>query len=267
MSIQCEIFRVAEEQSFRTSLRRMIPLLLCGTLSFMLLSTSACRAFTPGATTPEPTPEPETALERLEPEAAPEAEEISELEVAVDPEAERRAEGPTIRPGIRINVAVEVARSLETKADSVRVNLDGEAPLPLVGEVHLAGLTLREAEAVLADAYSEYYRNPTVRIDFSGEGSDATSPWGYVTVLGQVRNPGRVNLPPTQDLTVTRAIQLAGGLDRSARDRSVRITRATENGERETLRVNLRQVGAEGTQHEDVLLRNGDVVFVPETWF
>lgn len=179
----------------------------------------------------------------------------------------RQGAAPVIRPGIRINVAVEVEQAIQTRVENVRIAPDGAAPLPLVGEVALAGLTLRQAEQRLSMAYAEYYVNPTVHIDFAPESGDATSPWGYVTVLGQVRNPGRVNLPPTQDLTVTRAIQLAGGLDRSARDRAVRITRWTDDGVQETMRVNLRKVGAGGMRGEDILLKNADVVFVPETLF
>ena len=210
-----------------------------GAVALLLFFAGGCRSSQPELATPEPAP---TQLEH-------------------------RVERPIIRPGIRINVVVEVARSIENRADNVRVNVEGNVPLPLVGEVHVAGLTLREAERVLAEAYSTYYRNPTVRVDFGAESNDATSPWGYVTVLGEVRNPGRVNLPPTLDLTLTRAIQLAGGLGRSARVRSVRITRWTEAGTRETLRVNLRRLGTDGARHEDIVLRNGDVVFVPETWF
>ena len=179
----------------------------------------------------------------------------------------RQGAAPVIRPGIRINVAVEVEQAIQTRVENVRIASDGSAPLPLIGEVSLEGLSLRQAEQRLSMAYAEYYVNPTVHIDFAPETGDATSPWGYVTVLGQVRNPGRVNLPPTQDLTVTRAIQLAGGLDRSARDRAVRITRWTDDGVQETMRVNLRKVGAGGTHGEDVLLKNADVVFVPETLF
>lgn len=176
-------------------------------------------------------------------------------------------EAPRIRPGIRINVTVEVARSVQTRAENVRVSQNGEVALPLVGDVQVDGMTLREAENVLIEAYAAYYVDPSVRADFVAESGDASSPWGYVTVLGQVRNPGRVNLPPTRDLTVTRAIQLAGGLGNSARERSVRISRWNADGQRDEMRINLRKVGARGARHEDVLLRDGDVVFVPETFF
>lgn len=174
---------------------------------------------------------------------------------------------PAIRAGIRVNVTVEVEQTVQTRAENVRVSPEGTIGLPLVGDVQVEGLTLREAESALVDKYAEYYVQPMVRVDFVAERGDDTSPWGYVTVLGQVRNPGRVNLPPARDITVTRAIQLAGGLGPSARQRSVRISRWHTNGERQDFRVNLRKVGSRGARHEDVLLKAGDVVFIPETFF
>jgi len=185
----------------------------------------------------------------------------------VEPPAPAASQAPFARPGIKFNVTVEVEQSIQTRAENVRVSPDGDLGLPLVGDVRVDGMTLRQMEAVLEREYAEFYVRPSVRVDFAEERGDATSPWGYVTVLGQVRNPGRVNLPPTRDLTVTRAIQLAGGLGTSARQRSVRVTRVAEHGGRENIRVNLRKVGARGAKEEDLVLKAGDVVFVPETFF
>lgn len=178
-------------------------------------------------------------------------------------------EVPRLRPGMRIHVQVHVAEVLQSRADNVRVSHEGDIALPLVGTVQVKGMTLRQAESMLTEKYRVFYVDPVVRMDFVLDGvTDATSPWGYVTVLGQVKNPGRVNLPPTRDLTVTRAIQLAGGLSTSARQRAVRVTRYGPDGDKpEVLKVNLRKVGAPGARDEDLLLKDGDVVFVPETLF
>ncbi len=176
---------------------------------------------------------------------------------------------PQLRPGMRVHVHVFVSEVLQSRADHVRVSHDGDVALPLVGNIQVQGMTLKQAESILTEQYREFYVDPVVRMDFVIEGvTDATSPWGYVTVLGQVKNPGRVNLPPTRDLTVTRAIQLAGGLSTSARQRAVRITRYQADSDKpEVIKVNLRKVGSRGARHEDLLLKDGDVVFVPETWF
>jgi len=98
-------------------------------------------------------------------------------------------------------------------------------------------------------------------------GPDAISPWGQVTVLGRVKQPGRVNIPPTKDLTVSAAIQNAGGLDSSAKDSAIRVTRRLDDGTYQTMDVDLRAVGARGARANDLILRDGDVVFVPQMMF
>lgn len=94
-------------------------------------------------------------------------------------------------------------------------------------------------------------------------GDSAVSPWGYVTVLGRVKKPGQVNVPPTRELTVSRAIQLAGGLDTSARSNAIRVTR-TRGSAAEQFEVDLDRIGALGQTKDDVRLLPGDVVYVPE---
>ena len=110
--------------------------------------------------------------------------------------------------------------------------------------------------------------DPQVVVEFvKDQDSDLVSPWGYVTVLGRVKNPGRVSIPPTQDLTVSGAIQKAGGLDTSAKDTSIRVTRQLPEGRTKQFDVDLRKVGSTGQVREDLILTPGDVVFVPEMMF
>ncbi len=174
---------------------------------------------------------------------------------------------PLLRPGVRLNVEVFVADTIQTRAENVRISADGEITLPLIGTANVRDLTVRQAETLLNERYREYYVHPEIRIDFVYDDRGAASPWGHVTVLGQVRNPGRVNLPPSGDLTVTHAIQQAGGLAPGARTRSIRVTRRDADDRRETIRVNLRKVGTGRERHEDLRLKANDVVYVPETFF
>jgi len=173
-----------------------------------------------------------------------------------------------VGPGLVVRVSVTVAGTTEIEGLTKRVSASGQIRLPLVGNVHVSGLTLDELSRRLTDLYSEYLIDPQVDIEFAkDENSDQVSPWGYVTVLGRVKNPGRVNIPPTRDLTVSGAIQLAGGLDTSARDSAVRLTRQDSNGKVLKFFVNLKKVGEQGDVEEDLRLLPGDVVYVPEMIF
>ncbi len=172
--------------------------------------------------------------------------------------------GALLRPGLTVNVQVLVTGQKEIDEKNRRISEAGSITLPLVGEIRLAGLTVAEAQDQLRTSYDRVFVAPQVIVECQMEAGDsAVSPWGYVTVLGRVKKPGQVNVPPTRELTVSRAIQLAGGLDTSARSNAIRVTR-TRGSAAEQFEVDLDRIGALGQTKDDVRLLPGDVVYVPE---
>lgn len=187
--------------------------------------------------------------------------------VAVAPITGRRQES-ILRPGLPLSVKVLVAGRAEVESAGIRISDRGSIVLPLVGAVPVSHLNLDELHDDLTTRYRRFFVDPQVIVDFARDGtSDGISPWGYVTVLGRVRNPGRVMIPATRDLTVSGAIQRAGGFDTSARVNAIRVTRRISEDETETRVINLIAVGADGRLEDDVLLIMDDVVFVPEARF
>lgn len=169
-----------------------------------------------------------------------------------------------LRAGVLFSLNVEVGGENELEAEDLRVCENGEVVLPIIGTVKLGGLTLADVSDLLTTLYSPYYiEKPIVRIQFSMVETGASSPWGYVTVLGRVRKPGHVNLPPTRDMTVSSAIQGADGFDTSANVTAIRITRTGKDQTKTKIKVNINRIGEDG----DVRLRAGDVVYVPERVF
>jgi polysaccharide export outer membrane protein len=87
---------------------------------------------------------------------------------------------------------------------TLRVSSSGVITLPLVGTLSVAGLTGQQIEQMIAAAYGEkYLQNPQVSVyikEFTVR---------RVTVEGAVAKPGIY--PVTGDLTLLRAIALAGG--------------------------------------------------------
>ncbi|HOU21158.1 MAG TPA: polysaccharide export protein, partial [Kiritimatiellia bacterium] len=73
--------------------------------------------------------------------------------------------------------------------------------------------------------------------------------------------------PPTRDLTVSGAIQKAGGVATSAKLNAILISRPLPDGTIETRTVNLNAVGKSGRLEEDIILEADDVVYVPESMF
>jgi protein involved in polysaccharide export with SLBB domain len=180
------------------------------------------------------------------------------------PDASNAVSGAELRPGLTMNVQVLVTGQKEVDEKNRRISESGLITLPYVGDVHVAGVTVAEAQAVLRAAYGRFFVDPQVIVECLMESGDtAVSPWGHVTVLGRVKKPGHVNMPPTRELTVSRAIQLAGGLDTSARSNAIRVTRTRGDGT-EHFEVNLDRIGARGKSNDDIQLVPGDAVYVPE---
>jgi len=187
----------------------------------------------------------------------------------IETAADIGADHARLRAGLTVQIKVLVLGKAEVDEENRRVSDGGSLVLPLIGNVHVSGMNLPELNRELTKRYSDYFLKPQVVVDYVMEtGEEAISPWGYVTVLGKVKQPGRVNIPPTRDLTVSTAIQRVGGFDTSAKDSEIRVTRLNERGEPEIVTVNLRDLGSKRVREQnDVILQPGDVVQVPEKFF
>ena len=177
-------------------------------------------------------------------------------------------DGPKVRPGVAL--AISVTAQGQTGQDSKQyfVDADGCIAMPLVGQIKCDGLTLTGLQQKIAAAYKEYYLDPAVTATFIYQaGQNMVSPWGTVTVLGEVVRPGPVDVPSTMDLRLTRALQLAGGMTAIADKHRVQVTRCDKDGKQTKTQVDLVEIGEEGRPDKDMLLKAGDVIFVRMSWY
>ena len=177
-------------------------------------------------------------------------------------------DGPRIRPGIRLLIQVGVPSAPPAKME-VLVDQNGDITLPLLLQepVSCDGLTLQSLTDKLKAKYKTYYKDPIVTVTFAPYDGKGVSPWGTVTVLGEVNRPGPVNMPATMDLTGTKVLQEAGGCKQIADKTAIRVTRCDKDGNQTRTYVNLNEIGKDGRIDKDMTLRAGDVVWVPETWY
>ena len=177
-------------------------------------------------------------------------------------------DGPRIRPGIALIVQVGTVAAPPSTME-VLVDQSGRITLPLLLQEPVAcdGLTLEALKQKLVKAYSKYYRQPMITVTFAPYDGKGVSPWGTVTVLGEVANPGPVNMPATMDLTVTKVLQAAGGCKQFADKTAILVTRCDKDGRQTRTKVDIDEIGKGGRIDKDMSLRAGDVVWVPETWY
>jgi len=86
-----------------------------------------------------------------------------------------------------------------------------------------------------------------------------------IYVMGQVGNPGALDVKRSMIPTLLRAIAQAGGFGERAAKGGVIIKRIKEDGSEERIKVNVKDI-IKGKK-EDIQLEEGDVVIVPETIF
>ncbi|MDD2455332.1 MAG: polysaccharide biosynthesis/export family protein, partial [Kiritimatiellae bacterium] len=169
---------------------------------------------------------------------------------------------------LTLRVAVTAAGAQAVSDMTTEVNANGEILLPLIGAVKCEGLTVIELQEKIKEACKDYFIEPQVTVGFVySENAGMKSPWGSVLMMGEIARPGPVNMPSTRDLTVTRAVMLAGGATALANKRKVRVTRREKDGSVKRFIVDIEKIGKDGRSDLDIALKPGDVVWIPESWY
>ena len=139
-----------------------------------------------------------------------------------------------------------------------RIAGDGSVQFPLIGEVKIGGLTLRDAREVIRRRYNaDYLVEPQVYLNVVSYAQRK------FTILGQVNTPGTYVMPGGEHLGLMEAIGMAGGFTRIADKNSVSVKR-TARGADETFKVNTKKLTTQ--QGKTFEMQPGDVVTVGETW-
>ncbi|MER3434606.1 MAG: sugar ABC transporter substrate-binding protein [Leptolyngbya sp. ERB_1_1] len=141
-----------------------------------------------------------------------------------------------------------------------QVMSDGAISLPLAGSVSVQGLTTRQASNTIARRYSEYLTRPVITVSL------LTARPIQVAVSGEVSRPGTYTtvLNDTGIPTLSRMIQMAGGIKQSADLKQVEVIRRRPGGGgTQAFKVDLGRLLKGGDLSQDVQLRDGDSVVVP----
>jgi len=127
-----------------------------------------------------------------------------------------------------------------------RVGSDGAIAFPLVGDIRVEGLTLRQAEEAIKEKLRQgYLKKPSVSIEVS-----ESRPF---YILGEVRRPGSYNY--IAGMNVLQAVAISGGFTYRANRKSVEILRGND-APAEPMSV---------TPQERV--KPGDIIFIQERFF
>lgn len=138
---------------------------------------------------------------------------------------------------------------------TAHVDDTGMVHLPLLGQVQVAGLTVREIDdALTAMLARDYLVDPHVTVEVAEYGSQP------IQVLGAVQEPGVYYLRGATSLLDVLAE--AGGLNSERSSSEIHVKRVLANGLTNTISVS--QDALLGRGDNNIRLRSGDVVYIPE---
>jgi len=158
-------------------------------------------------------------------------------------------------------VAVEVFGEDDLRTNG-RLNAEGNLSLPLLGSVHLSGLTLTQATSRVTELYArDYLVNPKVNVSLVSYAKRR------FTMLGQVNRPGSFEMPEGSPggIDLLEAVAMAGGYTRIAAPERITVRRHGPKGD-EVLKVDGKRL-ARGAGEKNFMVLPGDTITVGESIF
>jgi polysaccharide export outer membrane protein len=168
-----------------------------------------------------------------------------------------RPTDPVVPPGYVIGtddlLSIVYWKDKDMSADA-QVRPDGRIALPLINEVHAAGLTPDQLRLKILEESKKYMEDANVTVVVRQINSRK------VFITGEVNRPGPY--PLTATTTVMQLISMAGGLREYADSKKIVIMR-TENGKSVGLKFNYKDVTSGKNLQQNIELKPGDTVVVP----
>lgn len=170
------------------------------------------------------------------------------------------SESYQIGPGDTLGIFVYRAPDLSVE---IPVRPDGRISIPLAPDVPAAGKTPSQLARDLEQRLARYVREPNVTVmvrQFFGP------PARMVRVVGEAAEP--VAIPYRDGMTVLDVLIATRGLTRfAAGNRAELVRRDPVSGAARVERVRLNDLLRNGDMTQDVPLRPGDTLIIPQSWF
>lgn len=143
---------------------------------------------------------------------------------------------------------------------AVAVRPDGKISTPLVENMVAVGKSPSQLARDIEVVLSEFVREPQVNVILGA----AVSTYSQVKVVGEVRTPQA--MPFREGLKVLDIVLAAGGLTEFASPNRARIVRLVDGKNVET-KVRLGDLLNKGDLRQNVALKPGDVLIIPQSMF
>lgn len=166
----------------------------------------------------------------------------------LDPTSNALFNTGTVLQGSQLNSNSNAA-STELGKEGYLVGNDGNINFPVIGKIHLEGLTLTEAHEKISDEINRYVKDPIVNVRYLNF---------KVTVIGEVNKPTTFTTSD-DNINVLEALGMAGDMTAYGKRENVLVIREID-GKRNMARLNLNSSRA--FQSPYFHLQQNDIVYV-----
>ena len=149
------------------------------------------------------------------------------------------------------DLSVPQPGTTSTGLPGAQIDTDGSMQLPMLGNVHVAGLTLAQLRAKLTGLYDKQVRNPEISLELQ----EPRSIRYYM--LGEFGKPGIVYDDRPMDLM--QAIAAGGSV--TLANANLRSAYVEQDGRK--LPIDFNGLLVRGDMSQNIMLRTGDTVFIP----
>lgn len=180
---------------------------------------------------------------------------------AATPAAPPPAPEYVIGPGDGLDIYVH--RSPELSVNGLPVRPDGRISIPLVADIEAAGRTPTQLSREMEERLRRFVIDPNVTVivrSFVGTSGQ------QVRVIGEATQPRA--LPYREGMTLLDVMIDARGLTRyAAGNRAEIIRRDSPGAPAQVIRVRLSDLLRDGDISQDIRMRPGDTLVIPQGWF
>lgn len=158
-------------------------------------------------------------------------------------------------------LGISVYRAPELSVPSLPVRPDGRISMPLIPDIVAAGKTPTQLGNELQEKLKEYVKDPIVTVMVT----NFVGPFDrQVRVIGEAADPQAI--PYRDHMTLLDVMIAVKGLTKYAAGNSAVIVRKI-NGKNENIQVHLSDLLKDGDINQNIEMRPGDTLIIPQSWF
>ncbi|MFM7661775.1 MAG: polysaccharide biosynthesis/export family protein [Bacteroidota bacterium] len=130
------------------------------------------------------------------------------------------------------------------------VRRDGTVELPVIGQYHVAGLSVIQLEDSLTKILSKQFQNPFVQIHLSNQR----------VVVFPGRGQARVVYLQNINTSLLEVIAIAGGISNDGFSNSIKVMRQNKSGKRSIFKIDLSTI--EGIKQAEMIVQSNDYIYI-----